>query len=58
MRFRPLFAPMWVTSTVAAPLGILSRPPVARMRTGSTLFATLSATQPPNFPLASQRVAR
>ena len=58
MRLLPLFAPVWESSTVAAPLGILSSPRLARIRTGSTLLATFSAIQPPNLPFAIHRNAR
>ena len=58
VRCLPLFAPVWVSSTVGAPLGILSSPRLARIRYGSTLLATFRAIQPPEPALRAQRSAR
>ena len=58
VRCLPLFAPVWVSSTVGAPLGILSSPRLARIRYGSTLLATFRAIQLPNLLFATQRRPR
>ena len=45
VRRLPLFAPVWVSSTVGALIVVFTRPPVARIRYGSILLPTLTRNQ-------------
>jgi hypothetical protein len=45
LRLSPLFAPVWVSRTVGALKVLFSRPPLIRIRTGSSLLPMLTRYQ-------------